>query len=276
MNGSRLSANTFRLYLGSNNIAGTIPSSLKQISRLELRLEDNRIEGIPAELCGLGGWYVSRIECVYRSSWSKLTSTLSLYLRMDGAVGAIGSCDAILCPAGYFSNEGRQNAKEHPCLRCESLNVNPFFGQTACGDVSERNVLQDIFSATGGTGGKWINGDGWNSGDPICTWHGIECDGGEKGDVGVVAIKLPSNNMIGTLPTAAWLLPLLTEIDLSGNSALHVSFENVTTIPFLEKINVAGTNIPRVDGISHAVNLKNFAASGLAGKWSSSETIRKL
>lgn len=135
--------------------------------------------------------------------------------------------------------------------------------------------MQDLYTATGGTGakwvtgdqGKWINDDSWNSGDPICTWQGIECEGGEQDDGGITAIKLPSNNMVGTLPSGVFLLPALVEIDLSGNSELYVSFENVAApIPFIENINVAGTNMRTLDGVAHASNLKHLAASGLSGK----------
>jgi hypothetical protein len=180
-------------------------------------------------------------------------------------VGTIGGCDAILCPPGFFANDGRQVAIEHPCLRCESLLVSPFLGQTRCNDVSERNILQDFFSATGGS--TWVNGDLWNSDKPVCSWYGIECDGDVHDDDGITAINLESNNMIGTLPSAVWQLPSLSEIDLSGNSRLHVSFENVTNaIPSLENINLASTNIRSLDGVSYVTNLKQLSVSGVTGK----------
>lgn len=188
-------------------------------------------------------------------------------------MGIVGSCDAILCPQGYFAVDGRQLTIEHPCLRCESLLVSPFLGQTSCSDISERNILQDLFSAAGGT--KWLHGDHWNSNMPICGWYGIECGGTAQDDNGVTAVQLESNNMIGTLSASVWLLPSLIEVDLSGNSELHVSFESITrSIPFVENINVASTIIRSMDGVSHALNLRRLVVSGITGKSHMASTSR--
>ena len=201
------------------------------------------------------------------SKWQYHFYRLNFYFltRLDGAVGAVGSCDAILCPQGFFAVDGRQITIEHPCLRCESLRVSPFLGQSSCSDISERNILQDLFSATRGT--KWVNGDHWNSDAPLCSWYGIACGGTVQDDDGVTSIRLESNNMKGTLPATVWLLPSLVEVDLSGNTELHVSFANKTrSIPLVENINVASTIIWSVDGVSQASNLKRLSVSGITGK----------
>ena len=87
-------------------------------------------------------------------------------------------------------------------------------------------------------------------------------------DDGVTAIRLESN-MKGTLPAAVWLLPSLVEVDLNGNSELHVSFASITrSTPLVKNINVniANTIIRSVDGVSQASNLKRLSVSGITGK----------
>lgn len=46
------------LNLDNNDIEGKIPSSLKRFSNLDIRLANNRIDGIPTELCSANGWFV--------------------------------------------------------------------------------------------------------------------------------------------------------------------------------------------------------------------------
>ena len=70
-----------------------------------------------------------------------------------------------------------------------------------------------FFFDTGGPD-EWSRNDGWMTGAPICTWHGIGCDGG-----GVVeAVRLPNNTMSGKLPENNDVFEQLRVIDLQHNS----------------------------------------------------------
>ena len=61
-------------------------------------------------------------------------------------------------------------------------------------------AVATFFFSTGGI--SWTNNTKWKLGDPVCVWHGIECDANGY----VIAIELPRNNLIGTLPQELGLL----------------------------------------------------------------------
>lgn len=70
--------------------------------------------------------------------------------------------------------------------------------------ASERQVLLDLYTSTGGAG--WTNKTNWNG--PVgteCTWHGITCDGTQGH---VLRIELGFNNLVGTLPSLSGLTAL--------------------------------------------------------------------
>jgi len=88
--------------------------------------------------------------------------------------------------------------------------------------VGERNDLIALYFDT--QGGGWTDNTGWCSGScpligpPLfntsgteCSWYGVTCSGNH-----VVAINLPSNNLVGTLPVFTSLSSLAT-FDASSN-----------------------------------------------------------
>lgn len=56
LKGTKDTAQYISIYMDNNGITGTIPLSLRRFSRLDLRLKDNRIEGIPPALCSQSNW----------------------------------------------------------------------------------------------------------------------------------------------------------------------------------------------------------------------------
>jgi hypothetical protein len=239
---SQITSDQISVYLENNDIRGTMPASLASFARMDIRLSNNRIEGIAEELCSQKDWF-------------------------GGAVGLVGSCDAILCPPGFFSNAGRQISLEQTCLRCESLNASPYYGKTKCTDISERNVLMDLYTNAGGSG--WQSADKWGSTEPICTWFGIECNGSdEHSDRGVTSVRLSSNNLAGTLSADFLTLPAIEVIDFSGNEKLVLNLDNTPEeIRFLETLDLSYTKTNSIDGIAEASNLKHLSASGLSGRF---------
>ena len=69
--------------LSNNELVGIVPSNLEDFNNLTLRLEGNMISGIAPELYAKGEW-------------------------MNGDVGKVGSCDAILCPNGTWNAYGER------------------------------------------------------------------------------------------------------------------------------------------------------------------------
>ncbi|KAK9862513.1 hypothetical protein WJX84_006776 [Apatococcus fuscideae] len=98
----------------------------------------------------------------------------------------------------------------------------------------ERESLQVLYASTGGP--SWIARQGWSAtgsstNDQHCSWSGVTCCSSEQiaatgqGNLscsasgGVVALLLPRNGLLGSLPDAAFQgLSNLQYVDLSGNS----------------------------------------------------------
>ncbi|MBE9548768.1 MAG: VCBS repeat-containing protein [Proteobacteria bacterium] len=79
---------------------------------------------------------------------------------------------------------------------------------------SERSALVTLYNVTSGSG--WTNHTNWLNGDPCADdWYGVSCTPGENPNV--TWILLPSNNLVGRIPTALVNLPMLKFLSLSSN-----------------------------------------------------------
>jgi hypothetical protein len=196
-----------------------------------------------------------------------LTKCIALH-RMGGDVRFAG-CLAMLCPAGSFSESGRERL-ESPCVPCDGVIPSPFLGQTLCknaDDTSEGLILKSIFRATGGE--QWTNNTFWATDAPICSWAGISCNGDKQDDDGVEKIELSFNNMMGTLPSQVWSLSSLRELHLTGNKGLFVSFQGLSNdAASLEKLYLTQVHVQSLVGVSQAPKLTELyvAQCGLTGK----------
>ena len=115
------SAETVTISLQNNEIGGSIPGSLSKFSKLDLNLAGNEIVEIPLKLCEIEGW-------------------------VEGNVGIVGTCDAILCPKGSFNQFGRESPGNE-CMSCSHLVNSALLGQTRCENFSsERETLNLLFS----------------------------------------------------------------------------------------------------------------------------------
>lgn len=81
---------------------------------------------------------------------------------------------------------------------------------------SERDVLDAIFSGTGGQ--SWTQKNGWGTGFVSeCTFYGITCTVDQGGQEHVKGIVLPNNGLIGQLPPFLIGLPYLQALEVSNN-----------------------------------------------------------
>lgn len=108
--------------LSSNRLEGSIPDALARFDHLQLDLTQNKFTSIPAALCEKEAWN-------------------------DGAVGKYG-CDAILCPARTVNAGGRRQDG----MSCQSCRQNDeeYLGQAMCGSSSgsrEKSFVLVIASA---------------------------------------------------------------------------------------------------------------------------------
>ncbi len=68
-------------------------------------------------------------------------------------------------------------------------------------DMPERRILVDFFVRT--QGARWVSSTSWASAASPCAWLGVNCTG-----TVVRGLRLPSNNLIGTVPDSLSLLNL--------------------------------------------------------------------
>ena len=69
-------------------------------------------------------------------------------------------------------------------------------------DMPERAALVDLWSSTYGPG--WLTSTNWLSSATPCSWAGVSC-ATVSGSLAVVALSLPSNGLVGTLPSSIYL-----------------------------------------------------------------------
>lgn len=113
----------------------------------------------------------------------------------------------------------------------------------------QKQALIDFYNATNGK--RWRENDSWLTDKPLSHWYGIKTDG--QGNV--VEIKLPNNNLSGTIPRLAFPGDL-TVLDLSNNKLTGA----IPTLPFtLTKINLSNNSLtgrlPGFSGLSYLRDL---------------------
>ena len=149
--------------LSRNRFEGPIPEEWSKFETMEIDLSGNMLSSIPQTLCGNVGWN-------------------------DGMVGILSSCNAILCPPGFFHPSGRQTDAAHPCQQCPGgVESAPFLGSRECLDpevIAQATILTTFYTETNGT--NWLSQTNWLSSYPICTWFGVKCD--ENGYVTELAL----------------------------------------------------------------------------------------
>lgn len=107
----------FTIDLISNEISGSIPLEFKDFFRLNLYLQNNKIQDIPPQVCKQLEW-------------------------MNGEVGIFG-CQAILCPPKTFSSVGRQTSIDSRCEKCQNEEgLSDFFGQLTCSDSLQSEDIE--------------------------------------------------------------------------------------------------------------------------------------
>jgi len=228
--------------LSFNKLNGEVPEALNTFDKLDVFLVGNRISSIPESLCSKTGW-------------------------MNGDVGTIGSCDAILCPPGTFSANGRAGSALK-CMQCDGGNIATYYGSTECSNNAsnfERETLLNFYTTL--TGDTWSSNFNWGSDSGVCTWFGVTCND----DLSIVEIKLASNQIESTkeqhdVVASIFTLPNLEVLDLKGNS-IHLDFTGIQFSPSLLSLRVSGTGLTSLEGIGAATSLRRLHATdnGLNG-----------
>ena len=80
-----------------------------------------------------------------------------------------------------------------------------------CGPLSDREILEILFEATGGP--NWTNNENWRTDAPLGDWYGIEVD--DQGRV--IDLDLRENGLRGRMPRELGNLVNLERLDLAKN-----------------------------------------------------------
>uniref|UniRef100_A0A7R9WJ53 Leucine-rich repeat-containing N-terminal plant-type domain-containing protein n=1 Tax=Pseudictyota dubia TaxID=2749911 RepID=A0A7R9WJ53_9STRA len=179
---------------------------------------------------------------------------------MRGDVKHYG-CDAILCKPGTASLFGRQNSTETECTPCDMASSATFWGSTSCGTEADQNevdptkpdqylTLALLYDTCGGD--NWVKKSNWKEKDvSVCKWHGISCNEQEL----VHAIRLGSNNLVGTPPQELFDLPHLKWLWLHSNP-VQFSFSNIGNARELIELRLDSTGLTSVEGLGDARSIQ--------------------
>lgn len=80
-----------------------------------------------------------------------------------------------------------------------------------CPALSEREILSELYEATGGV--NWRQRGGWLTNAPLAGWYGVTLDSGGR----VIELALPGNNLRGRMPLELEEMTALRLLDLSFN-----------------------------------------------------------
>ena len=222
----------------SNQISGTVPSTLLQFDSLTLYAAGNKITAVAPGLCNKENW-------------------------MEGDMGTYG-CDGLLCPPGSKSIYGRQSGSGADCEDCGKGTKAPYYGSFECitdGDyegLGEADVLREFYDALGGPG--WTLDTGWKGDDDFCTWQGVRCVSETVRTV--QALRLPQNGLKGTVPANIFSLPHIQEINLGGNSGVTFTFDDIDQATKLTYLNLDDLGLKDLNGLRNAQTLKLLHVMG--------------
>jgi len=204
---------------------------------MNIDLVGNEITGIAPELCDNDKW-------------------------MDGLVQKF-DCDAILCPSGTFNNDGLAWSNDDLWRECTSALV---YGSVYCealvesGVVTERDILEQIFYATGGR--TWNEEGNWTiPWIPICSWKCIYCSSDfADADVDVESIDLEAFGLDGSIPPEIFDLPSLKYLNLRDND-VDISFYGIVNAMNLETLLLGNTGSASIEGVEYATGLQELDVS---------------
>ncbi len=105
-------------------------------------------------------------------------------------------------------------------------------------NAADKNALVILYYAT--TGANWTNSTNWNTAIPVYDWFGVTVQGTR-----VTGVNLPTNNLVGTLPTQIGDLTALIDFRLNNN---QVSGSIPTSIGNLTQLHTLGLQDNQLTG----------------------------
>lgn len=213
-------AQLLELWLQSNSLSGTVPSSFVRFDKLhDFFIDGNKLTGaLPPDICG-----------------PNINSDFFTEVPSDAERNY---CDSIACPAGSAALEG-----VFPCSQCIGGDVakrkNPYLGHKGeCENWSQREILIMFYASTS-KNGAWTGVNDWNDESKgMCELTGIRCDGHGN----VVKIDLRNRNLTGSIPDSLGFLPYLEQLDVSDNALTGYLPSDLRWTP-LTTLDISGNEI---------------------------------
>ena len=193
------------VWLQSNDLSGTLPVTLTELSNLsDLYVDSNKLTGtVPQELC-----QPSLNVDFFQDNPNKDDRNL---------------CDSVTCQANTVADDG-----VWPCLPCTSSIQSPYLGRTdPCPDVTESTILAQLVEGT------------LDIQESACLYEGVVCDEQQQH---VVEIRFPHRGLTGTIPDSLGLLSFLRVLDLSHNKLTGFLPSGLRFAP-LETLRVDGNRL---------------------------------
>ena len=228
------------LRMSGNSLAGPIPVALANLTALtNLELNDNQLDGpIPPQLGNLANlaWLdlsANNLTGPIPTELRALTGLTVLELSENSLTGRFPWWLKELDELMILHASGNQLTG---CMPAELLRI-------WIDDLDSmhlptcREALGAFYSDVGGS--QWAREDNWNSDAPLSHWFGIATDN----DGRVTAIKLPRNQLAGTLPARIGALIHLEELDLSGNDLSGAIPPELTKLANLSTLYLAGNRL---------------------------------
>ncbi len=131
---------------------------------------------------------------------------------------------------------------------------------------AERDALIDLYQATGGA--SWTNQTNWLGAEGTeCTWYGVTCSASPP--FTVLELRLPTNNLTGTLPASIADLASLQILELYGNAIGGTIPDAIGNLGNLFALNLSDNNLTgtlpsTLEDLTHLENL-DVKANGLSG-----------
>ena len=194
------------LQLKDNNLVGSIPAELGQLTKLEtLRLSNNQLTGsIPAELGQLKNLKLLGLD--FNQLTGSIPTELGQLTKLERIL--LGGNQLTGCIPNILRNFTFPEGEDFD--RLEIL----FCGED---DQLDRTSLIAFYQATGGS--NWKNKTNWLTDAPLDEWHGVDVDAFGR----VIAIRLDDNGLQGAIPPEIKEFTALKELDLGYNQLTDVT-----------------------------------------------------
>ena len=182
------------LHMSNNRLTGTIPSTLAQMEGLQVfHLKNNELTGrLPEEIGNLH--YLTWIDASFNilsgtipSSYGRIRTlkdvrlggnrlhdpipqALCASVQINGGRTRSFGCDGILCPLGYYHDEGFADDSNDSCTKCPNGKTTIYLGSVECVELHVEDLLSMLHDVMGGK--MWDQNDvfRWNTEVNICHW----------------------------------------------------------------------------------------------------------